>query len=158
MCIKVHNYTGTQVIEEFLWLPYINIRLLLSINLCAISLFIGQSRPLQQFLSPFYLYDCKACNYWNYSCMHPRIPQLVSRKYNKTCLHEPSPFVSDMVLMQIFFDVFSVNVVEELPWFRVITKIIPGIRWPSPPMLHQDEIQAHHQVIHSIFFQADKRV
>jgi len=61
-------------------------------------------------------------------------------------------------LMQIFFHVVSIEMEEELPWFRVITKKIPGIRWPSPPLLHQDEIQAHHQVIHSIFFQAAKRI
>lgn len=167
MCIRfteLYNYWNTVINGVFI-APYINIWLLLSIILCffssasiilcvyVISLFIAQSRPLQLLQAPFYLYHCKAFKLLEKLQLHV-YPNLTVgfQEIQQNLL--PRTFG----LMQIFSHVVSIDMEEELPWFRVIAKKIPGIRWPSPPLLHQDQIQAHHQVIHSIFFQAAKRI
>lgn len=52
----------------------------------------------------------------------------------------------------------SIKMEDELPWFRVVTEKVSDIRWTTPSLLHQDEIQAHHQFILSIFFHAARRI
>lgn len=108
---------------------------------------------------PFYLYDCKACKLLEQLRLHvsPN-PAVGVQKIQQKLPPWTISFHFQYGLMQIFCDVVSINTEEELPWFRVITKKISGIRWPTPSLLHQDEIQAHHQVIHGIFFQAAQRV
>lgn len=51
-----------------------------------------------------------------------------------------------------FFARRNDNVLEALPWFRIITKET-SMCGTTPTFLHQNEIEAHHQFCHSIFLQ-----